>query len=47
MSENEFDELVNEIKELCFTAESDLYYSEECLQLDDVVDLLRDKLKIT
>jgi hypothetical protein len=44
MSEIEVDELVLELSKLCFTVSAGMYYSENCLELDDVVDLLREKL---
>lgn len=46
MSENEFNELVDELKNMCFTVSSGYIYMEECLELYDVVELLRNKLKI-
>ena len=43
-SEKEFDELVDELVELCFEIESGDYYCDRCLEFDDVIEILQNKL---
>lgn len=44
MTELEVDEIILELSKMCFTVSSGMYYSENCLELDDVIDVLKEKL---
>jgi hypothetical protein len=44
MNEIEIDNLILELSRLCFTVSAGTYYSETCLELDDVIELLKEKL---
>lgn len=43
-NEKEFDELVDELIELCFEIESGDYYCDRCLEFDDVLEILQSRL---
>lgn len=45
MTEKEFDEIIDELKELCFEVEAGEYYCDKCLEFDDVLEVLNKKIK--
>lgn len=45
MTEKEFDEIIDELKELCFEIESGEYYCERCLEFDDVLKVLNERIR--
>lgn len=45
MTEKEFDEMIDELIELCFEVENGEYYCDRCLEFDSVVKLLDKRIK--
>lgn len=45
MTEKEFDEIIDELKELCFEVEAGEYYCDKCLEFDEVLEVLNKKIK--
>lgn len=45
MNEKEFDELINELRELSFEVEAGEYYCDMCLEFDDVLEVLKKKVE--
>ena len=45
MTEKEFDEMIDELIELCFEVEAGDYYCDRCLEFDSVVELLDKRIK--
>lgn len=45
MTEKEFDEIIDKLKELCFEVETGEYYCDKCLEFDDVLEVLNEKIK--
>lgn len=47
MTEKEFEEVIDELKELCFEVESGEYYCDKCLEFDDVLEVLNNRIRGT
>lgn len=47
MTEKEFEEVIDELKELCFEIESGEYYCDKCLEFDDVLGVLNNRIRRT
>lgn len=47
MTQKEFDEMVDEIIEICFEVSMDNYYSDRCIEFDDLIEILSKRIKIT
>ena len=45
MTDKEFDEIIEELKELCFEVNAGEYYCDKCLEFDDVLEVLNEKIK--
>ena len=45
MTEKEFNEVIEELKELCFEVEAGEYYCDRCLEFDDALEVLNKKIK--
>ena len=45
MTEKEFDEMIDELIELCFEVEAGEYYCDRYLKFDSVVELLDKRIK--
>ena len=45
MTKKEFNEVIEELKELCFEIEAGEYYCDKCLEFDDVLEVLNKKIK--
>lgn len=45
MAEKVFDEIIDKLKELCFEIETGEYYCDKCLEFDDVLEVLNEKIK--
>lgn len=45
MTEKEFDEMIDELIELCFEVESREYYCDRCLEFDSVLEVLDKRIK--
>lgn len=45
MIEKEFDEIIDELKQLCFEVEAGEYYCDKCLEFVDVLEVLKEKIK--
>lgn len=47
MTEREFEEIIDELKELCFEVEAGEYYCDQCLEFDDVLEVLNNRIRRT
>lgn len=47
MTEREFKEIIDELKELCFEVEAGEYYYDKCLEFDDVLEVLNNRIRRT
>ncbi len=45
MTDKVFDEIIDKLKELCFEIEAGEYYCDKCLEFDDVLEVLNEKIK--
>ena len=45
MTEKEFNEIIEELRSLCFETEADMYYCDKCLEFDDVFEVLSKRIK--
>ena len=45
MNDKVFDEIIDKLKELCFEIEVGEYYCDKCLEFDDVLEVLNQKIK--
>ena len=45
MNDKVFDEIIDKLKELCFEIEEGEYYCDKCLEFDDVLEVLNEKIK--
>lgn len=45
MTEEEFNEMIDELQSLCFETEADIYYIPRCLEFDDVYEVLNKRIK--
>lgn len=45
MNDKVFDEIIDKLKELCFEIEAGEYYCDKCLEFDDVLEVLNEKIK--
>ena len=45
MNDKVFDEIIDKLKELFFEIEVGEYYCDKCLEFDDVLEVLNEKIK--